>query len=145
MKILFLDIDGVLNSYRTVKLFGGYPYDFTPAHKRRFDWQAVQLISNLCRETQTHIVLSSTWRKHFTHAVVGRELGLPIVDATPILNTSRGVEINKWLVDHGPFDKYAIVDDDSDMLPEQMPRFVQTSMAWGLRQQEADQLRALLA
>ncbi|SEO94103.1 hypothetical protein SAMN04487843_105113 [Methylobacterium sp. ap11] len=39
---------------------------------------------------------------------------------------------------------YAIVDDDSDMLPEQMPRYVKTGYELGLEGTHVERLAALL-
>jgi hypothetical protein len=59
-------------------------------------------------------------------------LNLPMVGATPSkFSASRGEEIALWLRDN-KVDKYVIVDDDSDMLPEQLPYFVKTDNYEGL-------------
>ncbi len=44
----------------------------------------------------------------------------------------RGKQIRDWLVVHPGVPTYAIVDDDSDMLHEQMPRYVKTGYELGL-------------
>ena len=57
MKIIFLDIDGVLNSdiyYRKV--------DRSVKDWTRFDPKAVELINKLIDEFSAKIVVSSTWR-----------------------------------------------------------------------------------
>jgi hypothetical protein len=55
-----------------------------------------------------------------------RDLAGEVIDVTPVLNTHRGEEIEYWLQENW-VDRYCIIDDDSDMLPEQMPYFVKTS------------------
>lgn len=62
----------------------------------------------------------------------GVALRLPIIDSTPVLNGRRGHEIAHWLAAHPEVTTWAIVDDDSDMLPEQRHRFVQTDFSDGL-------------
>jgi hypothetical protein len=131
-KVLFLDIDGVLNSHRTAYATKGFPHGFDDAQKQKFDWIAVGLIRRLCEETNTSIVLSSSWRIIHTVHECANGLDLPIFDATPRLCGIRGDEIQEWLNRHPEVEQYAIVDDDSDMLESQKDHFVQTSHADGL-------------
>jgi hypothetical protein len=56
----------------------------------------------------------------------------------------RGSEIAEWLSRHPEVDRYAIVDDDSDMLPEQVPFFVQTSFETGMTDEHAAKLIEVL-
>lgn len=136
MKILFLDIDGVLNSMRTAKAFYGYP--FSALSLEQFDKVAIGLIQRLCKETDCSICLSSTWRLNSNWQHLAVQLTLPIIDRTPS-NVSllgyRGKEIEAWLQKHPEVKQYAIVDDNSDMLEEQIPFFVQTSAEDGLSYQ----------
>jgi hypothetical protein len=133
MKVLFLDIDGVLNSTKTCVAFGGYPMELE--HIRAFDGAAIKLIQRLCDSAGVQIVLSSAWRLHYPYEKVGEALGLPIIDRTPSFLGPRGLEINAWLADHPDVELFAIVDDGADMLPDQMPRFVRTNghegLTWG--------------
>lgn len=133
MKIIFLDIDGVLNSVKTSVAHGGYPTALE--HSEAFDWVAIKLLQRLCDSSGAQIVLSSAWRLWFDFADVGKAFGLPIIDGTPSFRGSRGHEINYWLQGHPEVQCYAILDDDPDMLPAQQAHFVQTSgfdgMTWG--------------
>lgn len=132
-KVLFLDIDGVLNSRRTVIATGGYPHSFEPSCRARFDWVAVRMIRELCEKEGASIVLSSSWRhgKNSVHECANG-LDLPIFDKTPDLPGVRGEEIQDWLNRHPEVTHYAIVDDNSDMLGSQADHFVQTSEEDGL-------------
>ena len=122
MKILFLDIDGVLNSTRTCVAFGGYPMELK--HIAAFDQVAIRLIQRLCDSAGVQVVLSSAWRLHCDFKDVGAALGLPIIDRTPSLSGNRGSEIARWLSEHPEVEQYAIIDDDGDMLDGQLSRFV---------------------
>lgn len=145
MKILFLDIDGVLNSRRTAVACNGYPYDFSDEEMERFDPIAIKLIRKLCKETGCSVVLSSDWRFSFTAHHTANALDLPIIDTTPILqNSKRGCEINAWLSDHPEVTHYAIVDDNNWMLPEQQCNFVQTNEEFGLTLRDYLDLKAIL-
>ena len=130
MKVLFLDIDGVLNSTRTCTATGGYPHELE--HRGGFDWIAIRLLQRLCDSSGVQIVLSSAWRLHHDFKDVAKAFDLPIIDRTPSLCGPRGKEIQHWLDAHPDVEVYAIVDDDADMLPEQMPRFVKTDGREGL-------------
>lgn len=158
MKIIFLDIDGVLNSRRSAYGLGGMPHRLDRDHLRLFDPVAVGLIRNLCTETVAQIVLSSSWRILHKWAAVGSALNLPIIGETPRgsfmrtasgfeieIGQTRGHEIAAWMQANGTPDSYAIVDDDSDMLPEQMPYFVKTSHDEGLLYAQYEALLKLLS
>lgn len=126
MKILFLDVDGVLNSYKTGGMY---------ALKRN----CLRRLQKIVEETGCEIVLSSTWRKdEYALRRLKRVLayrGIKIKDTTPIFQKGfRGLEIQAWLVSNPSPDgyKFAIVDDDSDMLDHQLPHFFQTDPEYGL-------------
>lgn len=153
MKILFLDIDGVLNSVRSAVAYNGYPLVLNKEEIRgeeKFDEVALNLIRKLCDETGCVIVLSSTWRYYYEPSILGRLLNLPIVDKTPRkLTSSRGEEIRMWFDDwnskiNPKIEKYAIVDDDSDMLESQKEFFVKTSCIDGLSYENYKKLLELL-
>jgi hypothetical protein len=144
MKVLFLDIDGVLNSHRSAYAFGGFPFD-VDKHRNRFDEVAIALVRNICTASGAQIVLSSSWRTDKDWQRIGRGLNLPIFDRTPYLHPGpRGAEIAAWLAAHPEVDCYAILDDEGDMLAEQKPRFVQTTHEDGLTFALAGKLAALL-
>lgn len=134
-KIIFLDIDGVFNSYRTAFGLGSIPSKPVEEQRHRFDWCAVGLIRRLTKDDPAvDIVLSSTWRlgseEHWQQC---RDFfDLPLIGRTPSFhNGHRGEEIADWLSEHPEVENYVIVDDDSDMLEEQAPHFVQTTFREG--------------
>lgn len=139
MKIIFLDIDGVLNSTKTCIAFGGYPNELE--HKGAFDWVAIKLLQRLCDSEGIQIVLSSTWRRFYELKDIADALDLPIIDKTIYLGgDARGEEIKEWLIRHPDVEMYAIIDDDSDMLGDQLPFFVHTDGAEGFTWKNYGQL-----
>lgn len=138
MKVIFLDIDGVLNHEQHYKwlmetdeptpLQRVYPYS-------EFNPKSCQLLNDIIKETGARIVVSSSWRLDGIHRmnILFKYLGLPnIYDITPSLcerfgSLCRGKEIDKWLSEHPEVDKYVILDDDTDMLPKQISFFVKTN------------------
>jgi hypothetical protein len=184
MKVIFLDIDGVMNSTvfykkrhqrrwrkpitwwyaikRLVrKLFRIEPKAISladwkiPDSHYTFDYQFKRLqeetcpqkwewLSEWCNETDTKICISSTWKNHFgikdkripekwEDALV--KLGFKpgtYVGITETYRTLRGDEIKDWLDKHPAVTDYAILDDDSDMLPEQFIKFHHCDPWFGL-------------
>lgn len=132
LRVIFLDIDGVLNSYRTYVAFGGFPHDLVPEHRQRFDEISISLLRNLCLAENISIVVSSSWRAKFKWQEIGEVLGLPAIGETPSLATLRGEEIAAWLVNHPEVEQYAILDDRDEMLPKQSAHFVHTNAKEGI-------------
>jgi histidinol phosphatase-like enzyme len=143
-KILFLDIDGVLNSNRTCVAFDGYPHSFDGRDMGQFDHVAIGLIRQLCKATDCSVVLSSDWRLCSTAHETANALDLPVVDCTPSLKGCRGLEINAWLAAHPEVATYAIVDDNDGMLESQMTRFVKTDAEVGLMLRDYVDLKRIL-
>ena len=168
-KLVFLDIDGVLNSERS---FVGGAYRERDYHKLYNDGQiddpywlkitrctidpvSVDLINRVLRECDAHIVLSSTHRMHFPDddnklknlqeyltnlGIYGERL----IGWTPRLNTKRGIEIKYWLDNNPGWDRFVIVDDDSDMMQEQMEYFVRTDSIVGVTIDTYRKMRSIL-
>ena len=134
MKILFLDIDGVLNSR---------------AYDRKRNWNEqtdidetrLPLIKEIIDATDANIVLSSTWRKHWNKDsnrcdVDGRyinrtfaKFGLSIYDKTPDLGVTalRREEISKWLKEtEQDIESFVIIDDYRVRLGNLSEHFVKT-------------------
>lgn len=144
MKVLFLDIDGVLNSKRTCVAFDGYPHSFDGRDMERFDHVAINLVRELCKVTDCSVVLSSDWRLSSTVHEAANALDLPIIDRTPLLRGCRGLEINAWLAEHPEIETYAIVDDNDGMLESQLTRFVKTDEEFGLTLRDFVDLKRIL-
>ena len=125
MKVIFLDIDGVLNSqdwyrYRRDNIAmdaveGQYPF-------YEFDPRAVARLNRIIEETSAKIVVSSSWRSGQTVeslqklldsvGVVGEVIGLtphlwcrkPYADMDGY-RVPRGCEIDWWLDNYGEFQR----------------------------------------
>lgn len=136
MKVLFLDIDGVCNSEET---HHKYPKAHFP-----IDQYMAYLVGKIKLLTGCEVVLSSSWRHHEESKKIINERIVTLYDVTPFSRTSdnnmRGYEIKDWLDAHPEVTKYAILDDDSDMLPEQLPNFFQTDWKVGITREIADKI-----
>lgn len=107
----------------------------------------IRWFSKLCQEAQAEVVISSTWRMGKSVEELQQIMDycggdFKIIGKTDRTGFERGTEISKWLHDnikpetHGchyfDFYKYAIIDDDSDMLLNQANHFFQTDTYSGL-------------
>lgn len=121
MKVIFLDIDGVLNVH--MQKHDEYGAVFHP--------QFVENLKTIIDKTGAKIVISSSWRHDGLDRMkaMWKDRNLPgeVIDITPYFNhySIRGLEIDKWNQEYKP-ENYVIIDDDSDMLPFQMGNFVCT-------------------
>lgn len=130
MKVIFLDIDGVLCCARSCAALGGYPAAGNPVSWGKFDEVAIKLLQDLIRKTGSIIVLSSSWRNEANLDALQWRLSVRIEDVTRASATPteyRGAQIHDWLIRHPGVEAYAILDDDEDMLPDQMPHLCLTS------------------
>lgn len=154
MKVIFLDIDGVLNSEKTCKDwhkktgkggYGGWFNEDDVCTHENVLW-GIDLFNNLktiVDQTGAVIVISSTWRKHFSLSKFKEMFSVygwnnpPIIDKTGNhIHRHRGCEIKSWL-DGRDVKSYVILDDDTDFLPEQLPFFVNTDGRIGLSEGDA--------
>lgn len=151
MKVIFLDIDGVLNSSRSCAGLGGMPW---PGKAKERDWHlfdpvAVGLLRRACKETGAVCVLSSSWRMHLDQSdmnALADHLGVQIIGRTQSSRSPeiRGQQIEEWLDEHPDVKVWAILDDDSDMLDHQKGRLVKTMFREGMLFEHYMQLTSLL-
>jgi hypothetical protein len=149
-KILFLDVDGVLNHRACFSPSrGGSP--LCP--------HAIARLQTVVEKTGCRVVLSSTWRTlpRFVDRLEEqggfpgrhedwRTIEMPVEVKNGVVMTTRcrGEEIAEWLSRHPEVERFAIVDDDSDMLDAQKPHFVQTTFETGLLDEHAARLVEIL-
>lgn len=148
MKLLFLDIDGVLNS--TAWFMAGHKHDRTIDE---LDPEACARLQSLCADTGAQIVVSSTWRLIYKLPALrsmlwARGVYATILGVTPSApREDRGLEIQRWLdttaAKHGDVEGIVILDDDSDMV-HLFPWFVKTHNDRGLTDWECLLAKAVL-
>lgn len=147
-KVLFLDIDGVLNTDRQhwhcqmngVTPVDEFGYEFAP--------KAVNNLTTIFEETGAEIVISSSWKFLGLQTLqkMWKDRNLPgsILDITPD-GDNKGWEIDEWLLKHkGQVNGYAIIDDENDMQPEQQGHFVQTNSQFGITLKDAERVITIL-
>lgn len=136
MKILFLDIDGVLNYEASFRRWWAQY-----GNNKCIDRGNVEVLNAICEEhPDLNIVLSSTWRLYFSipemrEQLVAQGFLFPerLIDRTRSARRDepRGFEIRDWLAERDDVTAFVILDDYSDMKPH-MGHLVQTSDKHGL-------------
>lgn len=136
MKVLFLDIDGVLNHVSTRERCGDFVGVDKALAKRLGDW--------LKAHPEVKIVLSSTWRKFPDMHPHLHENGIEWIDVTPAYHyKERGDEIRAWLDKHPEVTEFAILDDTADMSAVNS-NFVQTNHKVGLTDEDLVRIEKIL-
>ena len=168
-KIVFLGIDGVLNSEKWFdKCFNN-----DDVCNSDIDTDAINRLIKFLDDTNTKIVLSSSWRSLNIKSTISKfstpnykllkKLIPYIIGVTPRFykHRKRGNKISYWMnmlsIDYGALVKhgcllenveisknyrYVIVDDSSDMLRGQ--NFVQTDFQTGLTDEDVNEMKAFL-
>lgn len=158
MKLLALDIDGVLNSAKYLR--------DNPGSFDRRDWinhldpAACARLAEIVRRTDCHILISSrAWRINCTMTEMStllsrRGVNARIVGATSSSRKERGDEILDWLdawhekndravIFRETLESLAILDDGSDMASLQH-RLVRTTWDLGLQDEHVERVVAML-
>lgn len=137
VKVIFLDIDGVLND------------DSTPTRTKSrlifIDWEKLLRLKQIVDATGAEIVLSSTWRYDRDNPAYNvdflelqdafRQVGLEFYSFTPedVYRIRRGMEIRAWLEMHPEVDRYIILDDELFDFEQRglLPRLIKTEFGDG--------------
>jgi hypothetical protein len=119
MKIIFLDIDGVLNCTRT-RNPRKFPYIVDEKLLKRF--------LELLERTGAEVVLASTWRYDPIGLLAAKHFNIPFIDVIPDMpHESRRTEITSWLAGHN-VSRFAVLDDEDDELDE-LPLFQPSALS----------------
>ena len=145
MKVIFLDIEGVLMNRGSQQLGG------------EADPQCVARLNRLTDSTGAALVVSSTWRSQGLEEITGLLRGwgvtapvagitddLSYMDLTTSIGIQRGDEIGQWLDAHPEVEAFVILDDDDDM-GGLRPYLVQTDTDFGLTDDQVGRARLLLS
>lgn len=161
MKIIFLDIDGVLNSNRYEDFLLSHnecPFD---EYGALFDPKCIRALDRLILTSEAKIVISSSWKdkriRKDAFSILkkmwkNRNLPGEILDVTPTLtpncllreygitNTTawKGYEIDQWLRSSIQYHSYIIIDDEDIVLDYQRPFFIMTDGYDGLSDTDVD-------
>ena len=137
-KIIFLDIDGVLNDYYSINgtFLSEYEDRLNTVRKSKlnyvknkseindfivqsfyFDTDKIQLLNDIVEKTNSQIVVTSTMRNDKNlidyFVVRGFIYSDKIIGVTPFNSEPRGIQILNWIEEHNFKGTYLVVDDDS--------------------------------
>jgi hypothetical protein len=125
MKIIFLDIDGVLNTDRQIRI-----NKLEQNENIRFDPIAMKHLNSIIDETNAKIVITSTWKIHrekngYLWQELLRNLEIynlddAILDITPVIDPSKQTELREqeilqWLNTYENIEGFVILDDQWSM------------------------------
>ena len=148
MDVIFLDIDGVLNSKdyfikrhsQVLELFRNNRLnnDIRLKLKRMMldiDPNKLEILKEIINETGAKVVITSSWKRLEVFPLVMEQLismGIPIIGATKDNSSDRGKGIRKYLNENNVL-KYIILDDDifDDYDEELLKHLVKTSFVNG--------------
>ena len=147
LKIIFLDIDGVMQSTSSMirtRFGGGFLHG---EHVNALNW--------IIEKTDAYVVLTSTYRVGATIRDIKQAFmdnGVRsdrVVSMTPVLGTNRGAEIADWLNTRkvkGDYEieQYVVIDDGNDMAGINWGMFINTDADYGLTYVEAERAINLL-
>lgn len=148
--IVFLDIDGVLNSQawldglnRRVECVGVWDEEWAD----QLDPACVARLGRIVAATGAAVVVSSSWREVMPISQVAAHLRArgfagDVIDRTPTTGY-RGEEIRAWLDRHAMVDRYVILDDDPRAGGPD--RHVKTAWAVGLTDADVERAVAILS
>jgi len=140
VRVIFLDIDGVLNSHRTVESRYRLPTpidaDGDVRMAAKLDPIAIGLVNRLAVMADAKIVICSAWRIGSTLDGLKTLLGNAGLISERIIGMTdtnlglRGEQIARYLDKFSDIENYVWLDDDGDCLPGQ--NLIQTKHEDGL-------------
>jgi hypothetical protein len=160
MKIIFLDIDGVLNHDQTMSI--------TPGGWKGLSINLVSRLGLITKKTGAVVVLTTSWRNDWDKNVENRNPDgeylyrklskekVFILDKTKDFSEDqrgayfyRGKEIVDYLQNHPEIESYIVVDDNefdfADHPEAILPYFIQTDSNVGLSMDNMNQMIQLLS
>ena len=153
MRVIFLDIDGVLNSEEWDRYVQSFTYGARLNSCYLLSQEMILRLQNVVFQTNAEIVLTSSWRTNERAMdALRRQLNLyhlSIRDTTvSYAYGNRADEVKLWIKSHSNITSYAIVDDYDDGFTQDevlSTHFVQTAYAYGLTYEKAAEIIEILS
>ena len=141
MKIIFLDVEGVLNTKETYQRVY-QKHGYMPMMDLEIDEFRLIYLREIINKTDAKVVLCSSLRHFFIKkndkvlptTLKGKKLydkfakyDIELYDITPISQGSREEQIKMWLSNKDVIDSFIIIDDNPTEFNEYLDRLIQTS------------------
>ena len=140
MKVIFLDVDGVLN---TSKIFDRI-YISTGKSELEIDEFRLKYLKTIVDKTDAKIVLSSTWRnffmkednkiiprnnkgKKFNDLLTNYDIEIFDILSNNYSDINRENLVNEWLSNRDDIDDFIIIDDEPNMFKSLLDKLIKTS------------------
>ena len=153
MKVIFLDVDGVLNGMD----FLTHAEKLIEENLGYIDDRSVSRVVKIIQETGAKVVLSSSWRSMFNDKMEPQyrpaedlaarfaRYGISFIGKTPSRSSYRGREVRAWLENHPEVTTYVILDDSA--FPdwnELTTSWIQTDWQTGIDDTDVERAIAIL-
>ena len=141
MKVIFLDVEGVLNTNETrERVYKKYGYN--PLMDLEIDEFRLTYLKEIIDKTEAKVVLCSSLRRFFVKeedevlpiTLKGKKLydkllkyGIQLYDITPVTDDIKEEQIKSWLSTNEDVNSFIIIDDDPLQFDEYQDRLIQTS------------------
>jgi hypothetical protein len=156
MNIIFLDFDGVIATPDSCVAFEKAMWCIDPTKAR--------MIERLCRETNSMLVITSTWKQGHSwstfidlmtaynldkYLFYVKNTDIDLWKAPGLLGI-RGKEVDEWLLFASEYEeigieKYIIIDDSSDFTDDQKEKYlIQTDPSIGFNSEDFYKAREML-
>jgi HAD domain in Swiss Army Knife RNA repair proteins len=151
MKVIFLDIDGVINTGKVrekLQFLDSYMGTFFDPNDIIFDSEAVSYLKNIVDESKAKIVISSSRKlqgmDYLKNLWIENNLPGEIIDLTKDLkHLKRSDEISEWLSRNG-VESYVIFDDVFDMDIEHSLNFIKCKSYYGITKEQSEKAIKIL-
>lgn len=158
MKIIFLDVDGVLNSEKFFEDRLKETTSFSNEIDTDLDLSCFPLLQEIVVKTNAEVVLSSSWRglrrvdsngkqhPYFVELVEKlKEYGIKIFDYTKeVMCMDRSMEIDLWLKENNYIYNYVILDDELQLFRKNQENLVKINGNYGLQKLDVEEAIAIL-
>ena len=141
MYIVFLDIDGVLNT----GIYTGSKFE------KNFNTICVNAFNRLINTTGAKVVITSSNRikgiDHLRKWFKEQKVECEIIDSTPYAMhfNNRGEEIDAWIRVNGMPERFVIIDDKNENIADYFDKqFIRTESKVGFLEKHCDKAIALL-
>lgn len=153
MKVIFLDFDGVMDTYYYSHVLAKDGKPDNDEYGTIFDPNSVRNLKSIIDQTGADIVVTSSWKYLMSYKDIlkmwkARQLPGFVTDVTPNIQGSRyrGNEIDAWIRESKSDCKYVILDDlgAENFNRHQLPRLLIIDPFYGINEDIVERAIALL-